>query len=137
MSEVTNLNEATAKETAKEYAKPIVLRFKDTNTEYTLEFNRATVTLAEKRGFPLSPMNTEVVMQKPAEIIPDLFYYSFLMHHKGMNRQITDKILFEDLGGMSSEMLERLITLHAQGYETLINTEEDQKPKNSNLAVEM
>ena len=132
-SKVTNLQDANAVE----YAKPIVLRFKDTNQEYTLEFNRATVTLAEKRGFPLNPMNTEVVMQRPAEIIPDLFYYSFLMHHKGMNRQITDKILFEDLGGMPSEMLERLITLHAQGYESLINTEEDNKPKNSNLAVEM
>ena len=76
MSEVTNLNEATAKETANEYAKPIVLRFKDTNTEYTLEFNRATVTLAEKRGFPLTPMNPEVVTQRPAEVIPDLFRFS-------------------------------------------------------------
>lgn len=133
MSEVTNLQ---SEATAKEYVKPIVLRFKDTNTEYTLEFNRATVTLAEKRGFPLTPLNAgEVINDRPAEIIPDLFYYSFLMHHKGMNRAITDKILFEDLGGMTTEMLERLITLHAQGYETLINTED--KPKNSNLAVEM
>ena len=33
------------------------------------------------------------------------------------------------------EMLTRLITLHAQGYESLINVED--KPKNSNLAVEM
>lgn len=132
-TEVTNLQDANAEK----HVEPIVLRFKDTNQEYTLEFNRATVTLAEKRGFPLSPMNAEVVMEKPAEIIPDLFYYSFLMHHKGMNRAITDKILFEDLGGMSSKMLERLILLHAQGYESLINTEEDNKPKNSNLAVEM
>lgn len=136
MSEVTNFNEAKANETANEYAKPIVLRFKDTNQEYTLEFNRATVTLAEKRGFPLTPMNAgEVMTARPAEVIPDLFYYSFLMHHRGMNRAITDKILFEDLGGLTDEMLERLVTLHAQGYESLINTED--KPKNSNLAVEM
>lgn len=130
MSEVTNVNEA------KERVKPIVLRFTDTNQEYTLEFNRATVSLAERRGFPLTPMNAEeVINSKPAEVIPDLFYYSFLMHHKGMNRALTDKILFDDLGGVTSEMLERLILLHAQGYETLISDED--KPKNSTLAVEM
>lgn len=131
MSEVTNLTEE-----AIEYAKPIVLRFKDTNQEYTLEFNRAVVTLAEKKGFPLTPINAqEVVATRPAEVIPDLFYWAFQMHHRGISKSITDKILYEDLGGMTPDMLERLITLHGQGYEALINTED--KPKNSNLAVEM
>ena len=130
MSEVTNVTEA------KERVKPIVLRFTDTNQEYTLEFNRATVSLAERRGFPLTPMNAEeVIYNRPAEVIPDLFYYAFLMHHKGMNRALTDKILYDDLGGITSEMLERLIMLHAQGYETIIN--DGDKPKNSTLAVEM
>lgn len=131
MSEVTNLNESPV-----EYVKPIVLRFKDTNQEYVLEFNRATVAFAERRGFPLTPINAqEMIANRPAEVIPDLFYYSFLMHNKGMNRAITDKILYEDLGGLTTEMLERLITLHAQGYDTIINAED--KPKNVNLAVEM
>ena len=129
-NEVTNVNEAI------EQIKPIVLRFADTNQTYTLEFNRATVSFAEKRGFPLTPTNgEEIINTRPAEVIPDLFYYAFQMHHKGISKAITDKILFEDLGGLTSEMLERLILLHTLGYETLINGEE--KPKNANLVVEL
>jgi len=117
--------------------KPITLRFKDTDQVYTLEFNRATVVFAEQRGFALNPMNGhDVIMDKPMSVLEDLFYYSFQMHHRGMSKVLTDKILYEDLGGLSSAMIERLISLHAKAYGSLISGDED-KPKNPNIAVEL
>ena len=58
MSDIENTNV----ETTVEDIKPIVLRFADTHQEYTLEFNRQSVAFAEKRGFPLTPFNTEEIM---------------------------------------------------------------------------
>lgn len=128
-----NVN-ATAENT-NERVDPIILEYAD-GKSYTLEFNRATVSFAERQGFPLTPFNAQEIMSsRPAEVISDLFYYAFQMHHKGINRAFTDRILHEDLGGLTSEWLERLIALHTLGYETLINVED--KPKNANLTVKL
>ena len=133
MSDVTNI--VNADEIAE--IKPIVLTFTDTNQVYTLEFNRNTVAWAEKSGFPLNPMNgQEILMEKPMSVIEDLFYYAFQMHHRGISKSVTDKILYEDLGGITSAMLERLVALHMKAYGTLI-TNDEAKPKNPTLAVEM
>lgn len=127
---VTNIADEEAE------VKPIVLRFTDTNQVYTLEFNRQTITYAEKNGFPLNPFNREqVIFEKPIEVLEDLFYYSFMKNHRGISKTITDKILYDDLGGMSTAIMERLMELYFLGYSSLISTEE--KPKNSTLAVEM
>lgn len=117
--------------------KPIVLKFTDTNQVYTLEFSRNTVAWAEKNGFPLNPMNgQDILSEKPMTVIEDLFYYAFQMHHRGMSKALTDKILYDDLGGLTSAMLERLVMLHIKTYGTLI-TDDESKPKNPTLAVEM
>ena len=130
MADIQNIADQEAE------VKPIVLRFTDTNQVYTLEFNRATVSYAERNGFPLNPFNKDTIVgERPIEVIEGLFYYSFLMHNKGINKQITDRILYEELGGMTTEMLERLMELFFLGYSALISSEN--KPKNSKLTVEM
>ena len=133
MADIKNVTNIADKEAE---VKPIVLRFTDTNQVYTLEFNRQTITYAEKNGFPLNPFNREqVIFEKPIEVLEDLFYYSFMKNHRGISKTITDKILYDDLGGMSTAIMERLMELYFLGYSSLISTEE--KQKNSTLAVEM
>lgn len=110
--------------------KPIILKNKD--TEYTLEFNKESVKFAEMRGFKY-----DEVGEYPMTRIPELFFYSFRMHHKNIARDKTDKILFEELGGLPEGMLERLIELYTAPFEALTVVEEGAERKNSKWTVEM
>ena len=108
--------------------KPIVLKSKD--TEYTLEFNRESIKFAEMRGFKI-----EEVAEYPMTKIPELFFYAFRMHHKNVAREKTDKILFEEMGGVPEGLIERLAELYTEPFETLTVKEEERK--NSKWSVEM
>lgn len=108
--------------------KPIVLKSKD--TEYTLEFNRESIKFAEMRGFKI-----EEVAEYPMTKIPELFFYAFRMHHKNVAREKTDKILFEEMGGLPEGFIERLAELYTEPFETLTVKEEERK--NSKWSVEM
>ena len=110
--------------------KPIVLTDTETNDVYTLEFTRDTVKYTEFKGF-----NIDDIDKKPMSAIPELFYYAFRAHHRNISREKTDKILFEDLGGMSTEMLERLGELYAVPLTTLFAKENTSK--NSKMTVEL
>ena len=107
---------------------PNMLPMED-GTEYTLEFSRKSVEFAEKRGSKMDELGDYMMTR-----VPELFYYSFRMHHPMMTKKQTDEILFDKLGGMSEAMLTRLGELHAQGYESLINSEES---KNSKVTMTM
>lgn len=109
--------------------KPIVLKNKD--TEYTLEFNRESVKFAEMMGFKFDD-----VANFPMSKIPELFYYSFRMHHKNVARDKTDKIL-EELGGLPEGFIERLVELYTAPFDFLTVVEEGEERKNSKWAVEM
>lgn len=111
-----------------EKVSPIILTMED-GTEYTLEFSRKSVEFAERRGFKLDDLGDYMMTR-----VPELFYYAFYMHHPYMTKKQTDDILFNKLGGISEEMLTRLGELHAQGYETLINSGES---KNSKVTITM
>lgn len=111
-----------------EKVNPIILTMED-GTEYTLEFSRKSIEFAEKRGFKFDELSDYLMTR-----VPELFYYSFRMHHANMTKKQTDDILFEKLGGMSEAMLTRLGELYAQGYESLINSEES---KNSKVTITM
>lgn len=113
-----------------EKVKPIILKNNDTNAEYTLEFSRETVKFAEQRGFDL-----EDIGKYPMTKVPELFYYAFRMHHKNVSREKTDKILFEDLGGMPDGMVERLGKLYVAPFEALTQGEDTEK--NSKMTVLM
>jgi hypothetical protein len=67
--------------------------------------------------------------------IPELFYYAFRMHHMNVSREKTDKILFEDLGGATPELIARLAQLFAEPYRSLYNA--TGKSKNPRVTMEL
>ena len=112
-----------------EQVKPIVIHDEDNGVDYTLEFNREAIRFAEARGF-----NINDVERYPMTKLPELFYYAFRMHHRNVSREKTDRILFDDLGGMPEGMAERLGALYGVPFEALTNGED--KAKNSRMTVE-
>ena len=114
----------------KQTVKPIILR-NDVNDVYVLEFNRDSVKFAEARGFKVQTLEDGVSLSG----IEELFFYSFRMHHPNMTKANSDKILYEELGGMRPEMLERLVELYIAPFNTLITTEDS--AKNSKMTVEL
>ena len=113
-----------------ERVNPIIIRNEDTNDVYTLEFDRESVRFAEQRGFDI-----EDVPKFPLTKVPELFWYSFRMHHKSVSKEKADRILFDDLGGMPEGAVERLIKLYGATLNSLNNS--DGKSKNPNVTVEM
>ena len=108
---------------------PIIIRDEETGNEYTLEFNRESVRFAEAHGFDINDVSKFSMTR-----LPELFYYAFRMHHKNISREKTDRILFDDLGGMPEGMAERLGALYGAPFEALINTGD--RAKNSKVTVE-
>ena len=136
-AKVDNIEETKSVEEAITKVEPIRFSYKDNDAQYVLEFNRRTVRFAESKGFPLTPFNAESIVQDmPFTVLEDLFYYAFQMHHQGMSKTLTDKILYDDFGGLSNDMMAHLIALYLQTYTALINTEEG-KTKNPNLILEL
>lgn len=113
-----------------EQVKPIIIHDGENGIDYTLEFNRESIRFAEARGFDIDDVG-----KYPMSKLPELFFYSFRMHHKNVSREKTDRILFDDLGGMPSGMAERLGALYAAPFEALTNGNEG-KAKNSKMTVE-
>lgn len=109
---------------------PIIITNSETNDEYTLEFSRESVMFAENHGFTIEDFGEKLMTR-----IPQLFYFAFRMHHPRMTQAMTDKILFEDLGGVTEGLSERLVELYNAPYETLINSEGT--PKNSKVTVKL
>ena len=116
-----------AKNEINEEVRPIIIH--DGDVDYTLEFDRDSVKFAEARGFSI-----EKVSDLPMTYIPDLFFYAFRKHHKNVGREKTDRILFDDLGGLPDGMLERLGQLYALPFDAL--TQSENKPKNAKVTVE-
>lgn len=110
--------------------KPITLRDTETGDTYILEFNRDSVKFAEDRGFVIDD-----VSKFPMTKWHELFYYAFHMHHPRVSKANTDKILDEELGGITAlpdGFLERLVELYGAAFEPLVDTS-----KNSKVQIEM
>lgn len=121
-----------AKKEVNERIKPIILRDTESGTEYTLEFNRESVKFAESRGFKIDD-----VSDYPMTKIPEFFYYAFRAHHKNVSREKTDKMIFEEWGGIGSlpeGLVERLFQLYTEPFEA---TKTEEERKNSKLTVEL
>ncbi len=95
-----------------EQIKPIVLEDEKGNI-YTLEYSREAVIFAENRKFLIDD-----VVKYPVSKIPELFFYAFYMHHKGITRQTTDELL-KNIGEIPDGFLERLIQLYHVPANTL------------------
>ena len=116
---------------ANEQVKPIIIHDVENGIDYTLEFNRESVRFAEARGFDIDDVG-----KYPMTKIPELFFYAFRMHHKNISREKTDRILFEELGGLPDGMAERLGALYAAPFEALTGGKGEQKG-NPKMTVEM
>lgn len=106
---------------------PIIIRDKEHNAEYTLEFDRDAVRFAEARGFKLTDVD-DYSMTK----VPEFFWYAFRMHHKSVSLGKAEEILRE-IGGMNEQIAKRLVELWVQTYDSLGSEE----TKNPNMAVEL
>ena len=110
-------------------AKPIVLRSPDNHEVYILEFNRDSIRRAEQSGFDIKQIDTQKL-----SAIEDLFFWSFAKNCPKMTRAKAMNILYDDLGGITPEILDRLAKLWVKAYMTLINSAERKNPK---MIIEM
>ena len=108
------------KKVENEKVKPMVITDPDESREYTLEFNRKTVSRIEQAGLDINQLEA-----KSMTMIPLLFWGAFLMHHPHMTKDQTDKILFDQLRGLRDNELEHLGKLYAEPFKTLVATSEE------------
>ena len=111
-----------------EIVKPITLEVD--GTTYTLEFNRNSVVSAEKAGF-----RGDLLADMPMTMIPLLFYAAFKMHQPKITQAETDAILFDKMGGINAEFIERLSELYAAPTKALIRKKDDGEPKNVKISL--
>ena len=102
-----------------EKVKPIVLENKENGKRYTLEFTRTTVKMAENAGFTLDAITSGKLVSGYS----NLFFFAFMAHHRYMKQEETDRILFDELGGMTEALSTRLIELFAVPYNALVAQE--------------
>lgn len=114
-----------------EQVKPIIIHDAENDMDYTLEFDRDSIRFAEARGFDIDDVG-----KYPMTKIPELFFYAFRMHHKNVSREKTDRILFDELGGLPEGAAERLGALYSAPFEALSN-KNGNKPKNQKVTVEL
>lgn len=110
---------------------PIKLTNPETGKTYTLEYNRRTAAMAERDGLTLK-MLTEA--EQIMNLYPLLFHYAFLMHHPTMKKADTEAILYDELHGLTTEQITRLVELYAEPYNALVKEEDG---KNSKWSVEI
>ena len=103
-----------------ERLKPMIITDPAEGREYTLEFNRRTIAKTEQAG-----LDVQKIESAPMAMIPLLFWGAFLWHHPQMTREQTDKILFEELGGLGEKELAYLGELYAEPFKTLVASEEE------------
>lgn len=98
--------------------------------EYTLEFSRATVVLAERAGFV-----SDLIAEQPMTMLPLLFYAAFKKNHPTIKREETDRILFDVLGGLSGAEVAKLAQLYAEPTKTLIRNDDEGERKNVKISL--
>lgn len=101
---------------------PMIITDPDSGKEYTLEFSRKSVARCEMAG-----LDIQQVEAKTMTMLPLLFWGAFLMHHPYMTQEQSDKILFDGLGGLSSDELAYLAKLYAEPFNSLISREEEEQ----------
>lgn len=91
------------------------LEYEVNGNKYVLTFTRASVIWAEEQGFDIRNLDT-----KPMSSLTELFYYSFRANHPNFTKEDTDKILFDELGGLTEDEVKRLSDMYADVVNSLI-----------------
>ena len=115
-----------------ERVNPIRITDTKTDTVYELDFNRESVYFMDQRNFAVD----DSIFKFPATNIPKLFYYAFRKNHRKLSQAQTDAIL-KELGGLTDEMIERLIQLYVQAATSDNIQDKEDLAKNSRMTVEM
>lgn len=114
-----------------ERVNPIRITNNKTDEVYELDFNRETLFTMDRDGFKI-----DEVTDFPTTMIPKLFYYAFRKNHRKMTRAQTDKILRDDLHGITPKILERLMLLYNQAAMSNNIQDDEDLEKNSEVTVE-
>lgn len=114
--------------------KPIEITDNITGHVYVLDFNRDTVRFAEDRGFTWTAFG-----DRPATMIPIIWYAAFRRYEPRISQQKTDAIL-EKVGGIKPEWVTRLHELYDQALAPLISVDEaadEEDAKNAEMTVSL
>lgn len=107
-------------------SKQLIITDPNTQKDYTLEFNRASVLRALHAGFdPYKMADGDIEMMM---LIPVLFNCAFDMHHGKMSEEDTDAIY--KMVPNKNELIEALAELFASPIEVLSAEPDGAKSKN-------
>lgn len=101
------------------------LTFKFEGSTYTLSFNRKTVQQLTRQGF-----KPDMITEQPAIGIPMLFKGAFLVHHRMIKDDLTDRI-WESLKN-KSELIGKLMEMYVEPINELIS-EPDEEDEEKNV----
>lgn len=104
------------------------ISFEHGGKNYTLEYTLRTAGQCEQDGFVL-----ENLTEKPATMIPLLFYWSFVAHHRGITRQQTSEI-YKDITH-KTQLVTTLGEMYSEAVNALIDSEEEESEGNANWTV--
>lgn len=113
---------------------PIEITDNTTGHKYILDFSRDTVRFAEDRGF-----SWEALGERPATMIPLLWYAAFRRYDPRISQAKTDAIL-DKLGGIKPKWVTRLHELYDQALASLIAVDEEEdegEGKNLEMTVNL
>lgn len=119
----------------REKVKPMTIRDSESDKVWTLEFSRDSVKFAEARG-----VSIDGVGDSPMTMLPELFYSAFRKNHRNISKAETDKILFDELGGLTDAQYHRLMQLFAEPMNTLIKDKDEdggETQENPKMVVEL
>ena len=100
---------------------PIVIKDEHGEEKYVLEFDRNSVRYAESQGFDVTAVD-----KKPFTELTDLFYFAFRKNHPKVTREQAEQVL-QDIGRLSTPLVERLVALYNATLETLMADEDSLK----------
>lgn len=116
-----------------ERVEPIRITDNETGEQYELDFSRDSVRFMASQGFKVG----ENIVDFIATAGPDLWFYSFRMHHKNVARNKTDA-LYNKMGGLTPKIIERLALLYNQALMSNNIVQDDEElEKNSRVTVEL
>ncbi len=99
------------------------LTFSFEGSKYTLAFNRKTVQQLTRQGF-----KPEMVTEQPAIGIPMLFKGAFLVHHRMIRDDLTDK-MWDSLVN-KDKLIGKLLEMYIEPITVLISDPEKDEEKN-------
>lgn len=104
------------------------LTFSFEGSKYTLAFNRKTVQQLTRQGF-----KPEMVTEQPAIGIPMLFKGAFLVHHRMIKDDLTDRI-WDSLVN-KDQLIGKLLEMYIEPITVLISDPEQDDEKNVDWGV--